>query len=162
MCDGVQAEATELLGDLRAAEEAQQALLETKATLEAALQEAKERSKAAAAQLASQQEAAATLEKARAAAVQVGLLNMFVSCMSVPGSVPASCYCNNARLQSLCSVWCRNSVSISNEDKIKHDTSGSVMYCRARRLQCINKKPNAAPLGIFCPMLSMTWHDSED
>ncbi len=102
--DGVQAEATELLGDLRAAEEAQQALQETNAALEAALQEAKERSKAAAAQLASQQEAAATLEKARAAAVQVGLLDMVISCMSVPGSLPASCQSDCA----LCSPYTRS------------------------------------------------------
>ena len=66
-----QAEAAELLMEMKAVEGEQGKLQETVAALEAALKEARERGEAAAAQLTSQKEAAATLEKARAAAVQV-------------------------------------------------------------------------------------------
>lgn len=66
-----QAEAASLLVELRAAEEAQGTQRETVAALEAALKEARERGAAAVAQLAAERESAATLEKARAAAVQV-------------------------------------------------------------------------------------------
>ncbi len=66
-----QAEAANLLVELRAAEEAQGTQRETVAALEAALKEARERGAAAVAQLAAERKSAATLEKARAAAVQV-------------------------------------------------------------------------------------------
>lgn len=71
MGGSAQAEAAELLMDLKAVEDEKGTLKETRAALEAALAEAHERSEAAAAQLASERESAATLEKARAAAVQV-------------------------------------------------------------------------------------------